>query len=260
MNMKSILFAATAALAVSLQAEVTANNTLCRIEVESSAKSVIVAVPLVAVGSGDVKVTDYIMTTNLKDGDSILMWDTKNTKWVGWVISSGAWVALTDVSTTGGVSAGQPATDSALERGTAVWLNRSSATIEENDSFYLYGQVASSTAEGVTLTAQAGGYTLLGNPTTADLDLSNSDTVTWSNCTKGDQILFAGSDGKMKSYTYRSPSSGGDMAWCKKTVTVSDQLTTATWTAITTGDVTLAPGAGFWYNSKGSDSPSVTIK
>ncbi len=260
MNMKSILFAATAALAVSLQAEVTANNTLCRIEVESSAKSVIVAVPLVAVGSGDVKVTDYIMTTNLKDGDSILMWDTKNTKWVGWVISSGAWVALTDVSTTGGVSAGQPATDSALERGTAVWLNRSSATIEENDSFYLYGQVASSTADGVTLTAQAGGYTLLGNPTTASLDLS---TLSWNDCNEGDTIyLSSDTQGGISYYEYRVPTDGAEAKWCSKAVTKNDKgFSKTTFTAISSGTVTLAPGEGFWYNStSSSSSPSVTIK
>lgn len=253
MNMKSILFAATAALAVSLQAEVTANNTLCRIEVSSAAKSVIVAVPLVAVGGSDessVKVTNYIMTTNLQEGDSILQWNGE--AWEGWVINKeGAWEAATSVSL-GGVTTAEAASGSALSRGAAVWLNRPKIT--EAASFYLYGQVSS---KEVKLQAQAGGYTLLSNPTTAELDFSS---LKWNDCSKGDQILFAGSDGKMKSYTYRIPTDGAELAWCKKTFTVNGEYTAATWTAITTGDVVLAPGAGFWYNSKGSIPPYVTIQ
>ncbi len=256
MNMKSILFAATAALAVSLQAAVEANNTLCRIQVDSSAKSVIVAVPLVAVGSGDIKVTDYIMTTNLKEGDSILQWNSTTSAWEGWVINaSGAWEAATSVSVNG-VSTTEPADDSALARGAAVWLNRSEATITENSSFYLYGQVAS---DAVTLTAEAGKYTLLGNPTTSTLDLS---TLSWSNSTVGDTIyLSSETTGVIKHYEYRVPTDGNTAAWCSKTVTKNEKgFSKTTYTAISSGAVTLAPGEGFWYNSKGTATPTVTIE
>ncbi len=256
MNMKSILFAATAVLAVSLQAAVEANNTLCRIQVESSAKSVIVAVPLVAVGSGDIKVTDYIMTTNLKEGDSILQWNSTSSAWEGWVINaSGAWEAATSVSVSG-VTATTPASDSALARGEAVWLNRSEATITENSSFYLYGQVAS---DSVTLRAEASKYTLLGNPTTSTLDLS---TLSWNDCTVGDTIyLSSETAGVIKHYEYRVPTGGDAAAWCSKKVSVDDDgFSTTTYTAITTGAVTLAPGEGFWYNSKGTATPTVEIK
>lgn len=256
MNMKSILFAATAALAVSLQAAVEANNTLCRIQVESSAKSVIVAVPLVAVGSGDIKVTDYIMTTNLKEGDSILQWNSTTSAWEGWVINaSGAWEATTSVSVNG-VSTTTPASDSALARGEAVWLNRSSETITESTSFYLYGQVAS---DSVTLTAEAGKYTLLGNPTTSSLDLS---TLSWSNSTVGDTIyLSSETTGVIKHYEYRVPTGGSGATWCSKKVSVDDDgFSTTTYTAIASGAVTLAPGEGFWYNSKGTATPTVEIK
>ncbi len=256
MNMKSILFAATAALAVSLQAAVEANNTLCRIQVDSSAKSVIVAVPLVAVGSGDIKVTDYIMTTNLKEGDSILQWNSTSSAWEGWVINaSGAWEAATSVSVSG-VTATTPASDSALARGEAVWLNRSEDTITESTSFYLYGQVASGS---VTLTAEAGKYTLLGNPTTSTLDLS---TLSWNDCTVGDTIyLSSETAGVIKHYEYRVPTDGDTAKWCSKKVSVDDDgFSTTTYTAITTGAVTLAPGEGFWYNSKGTATPTVEIK
>ncbi len=254
MNMKSILFAASAALAVSLQAEVTANNTLCRIEVSSAAKSIIVAVPLVAVQSGDnIKVTDYIMTTNLKQGDSILKWN--GTAWEGWAINSeGKWEAVISVAGYSDVSTTAPAADSALARGAAVWLNRSSNTISSSSSFYLYGQVASGS---VTLTAEAGKYTLLGNPTTAALDLSK---LSWSDCSEKDQIIFASESSTPRTYTYRKPTSGDSATWCKKVVTTSsDGLSSTTYTALTENEVTLAPGVGFWYNSKGSASPSVTI-
>ena len=257
MNMKSILFAATAALAVSLQAAVEANNTLCRIQVESSAKSVIVAVPLVAVGSGDIKVTDYIMTTNLKEGDSILQWNSTTSAWEGWVINaSGEWEAATSVSGFNDVSTTASADDSALERGAAVWLNRSDDTIKGSTSFYLYGQVASGS---VTLTAEAGKYTLLGNPTTSSLDLS---TLSWSNSTVGDTIyLSSETTGVIKHYEYRVPTGGSGATWCSKKVSVDDDgFSTTTYTAIASEAVTLAPGEGFWYNSKGTATPTVEIK
>ena len=257
MNMKSILFAATAALAVSLQAAVEANNTLCRIQVESSAKSVIVAVPLVAVGSGDIKVTDYIMTTNLKEGDSILQWNSTTSAWEGWVINAnGEWEAATSVSGFNNVSTTAPADDSALERGAAVWLNRSDDTIKGSTSFYLYGQVAS---DSVTLTAEAGKYTLLGNPTTSTLDLS---TLSWNDCTVGDTIyLSSETTGVIKHYEYRIPTGGDTAKWCSKTVTKNEKgFSKTTYTAIASEAVTLAPGEGFWYNSKGTATPTVEIK
>lgn len=249
MKMKSLLFAASAALAVSLQAEVEANNTLCRIMVESSAKSIIVAVPLVAVGSGDVKVTDYIMTTNLKDGDSILKWNSTDSKWDGWVIQNGSWSAVTSVDGYNNVNTTAPAADSALARGEAVWLNRSDDTISASKQFYLYGQISDSS---VTLTATAGGYTLLGNPTTADLDLSQ---LSWSNCAEGDQIIFASESSTPRIYVYKNS------AWSKiVNGTDSNSMPTTTVTALTKGEVTLAPGTGFWYNSVGESNPTVTIQ
>ncbi len=247
MNVKNLLFAASAALTVSLQAEVTANNTLCRIEVESAAKSVIVAVPLAQVGDGkDIKVTDYILTTNLKKGDSILKWNGKS--WDGWTIdTNGKWDAMTSVS---GAASSEtaPAADSALARGEAVWLNRSQATIDASKSFFLYGQVV---AGETTLTAQAGAFTLLGNPGTTALDLSK---VTWTGCANGDNITWNDNDGKRQFVVYH------DGKWCTMSTTVTDGFPTTKFEELKDDTSVIPVGVGFWYKSTGKTSPSATIK
>ena len=247
MNVKNLLFAASAALAAGLRAEVTANNTLCRIEVESAAKSVIVAVPLAQVGDGaDIKVTDYILTTNLKKGDSILKWN--GTSWDGWTIDDkSAWEAVVSVSGTES-SETAPAADSALARGAAVWLNRSDETIEASKSFFLYGQVV---AGETTLTAQAGAFTLLGNPGTTALDLSK---VTWTGCANGDNITWNDNDGKRRFVVYH------DGKWCTMSTTVTDGFPTTTFDELKKDTAVIPVGVGFWYKSTGTTSPSATIK
>ena len=247
MNVKNLLFAASAALTVSLQAEVTATNTLCRIEVESAAKSVIVAVPLAQVGDGaDIKVTDYILTTNLKKGDSILKWN--GTSWDGWTIDDkSAWEAVVSVSGTES-SETAPAADSALARGAAVWLNRSDETIEASKSFFLYGQVV---AGETTLTAQAGAFTLLGNPGTTALDLSK---VTWTGCANGDNITWNDNDGKRRFVVYH------DGKWCTMSTTVTDDFPTTKFEELKENTAVIPVGVGFWYKSTGTTSPSATIK
>lgn len=247
MNAKNILLSASAALAIGLQAGVTATHTLCRIEVESAAKSVIVAVPLAQVGDGkDIKVTDYILTTNLKKGDSILKWN--GTSWDGWTIDDkSAWEAVVSVSGTES-SETAPAADSALARGAAVWLNRSDETIEASKSFFLYGQVV---AGETTLTAQAGAFTLLGNPGTTALDLSK---VTWTGCANGDNITWNDNDGKRQFVVYH------DGKWCTMSTTVTDGFPTTKFEELKDDTSVIPVGVGFWYKSTGKTSPSATIK
>ena len=244
MNVKNLLFAASAALAVSLQAEVTANNTLCRIEVESAAKSVIVAVPLAQVGDGaDIKVTDYILTTNLKKGDSILKWN--GTSWDGWTIDDkSAWEAMTSVSGIGNVSETAPAADSALARGAAVWLNRSQATIDASKNFFLYGQVADGE---VTSKAVAKQWTLLGNPKTTAFDPAE---VTFEGVNDGDKIHFVRSAGGAfpDTYVYKTAQNG----W----VTYDDDKDALV--KLESGKVSVPVGQGFWYENKGEKE--VTVK
>jgi len=248
MNVKNLLFAASAAFAVGLQAEVTATNTLCRIEVESAAKSVIVAVPLAQVGDGaDIKVTDYILTANLKKGDSILKWN--GTSWDGWTIDDkSAWEAMTSVSGIGNVSETEPAADSALARGAAVWLNRSQATIDASKNFFLYGQVV---AGETTLTAQAGAFTLLGNPGTTALDLFQ---VTWTGCADGDNITWNDNVGKRRFVVYH------DGKWCTMSTMVTDGFPTTKFEELKENTAVIPVGVGFWYKSTGTTSPSATIK
>ena len=232
MNVKNLLFAASAALTVSLQAEVTANNTLCRIEVESAANSVIVAVPLVQVGNGAaIKVTDYILATNLQKGDSILKWN--GAAWDGWTKNAkGGWDALTSVSGTKKSSTANPAADSALARGAAICISRSDAS----KGCYLYGQVADGE---VTSKAGAKQWTLLGNPKTTKLN--PAETVGFEGVHDGDKIHFVDSaDGASpKTYVYN----GG--MW------VSSGRTSGSLAMISVGQ-------GFWYENTGAGDVSIT--
>lgn len=246
MNAKNILLSASAALAIGLQAGVTATHTLCRIEVESAAKSVIVSVPLVQVGDGAaIKVTDYILTTNLKPGDSILKWNGES--WDGWALDAdGNWATAISVS---GCSVREtaPAADSALARGAAVWLNRSDETRAASESFYLYGQIADGKT---TLTAQAGAFTLLGNLGRTALDLAK---VGWTDCAEGDTITWNDADGKRRFIVYN------DGGWRTVSNSVENGFSGTTFAALEENKAVLPVGSGFWYESKGTSSPAATV-
>jgi hypothetical protein len=126
--------------------------------------------------------------------------------------------------------------------------------VNTSDDIYLYGKkggaVSSFTIEAGT--AEAPTYTLIGNPTTADVSLNKSGLFTTPGA--NDQIIIPGLDGSVeKQCEYKD----GQWKWYndKKESTTVGTMTIYTPGWDTTGlDIPL--GRGVWYVSKGG-SPTV---
>lgn len=244
MQLKSLLtIAALSASAVAVAAEVSSQNTMCRIEVSGSEgqSNLIIAVPLTAVDGKAVKITDLVMTTNLDENDALIA--NVNGTYYSWVIQGGSWTAATTTDGGNSIVAGD-AEKAALAVGTGAWLVRKKPT----NAAYLYGQVPTGTT---TTTAALGSaeqpkYTLIGNPTTAAKAINS---IAWANVNVGDQIAVPGTNGKAQTYVYRAPASGGDAAWCKY----------VKGSGYVAADATIQPGCGLWYVSfGGSTAPTAT--
>ena len=252
MNLKSILALTTLAAVGTVSAAVTSANTLCRIEVNSGAKSTIVAVPLVKIGAGDnaIPVTELVLPDGLAAGDTLLHWN--GTAWDAWTIDNGQWTALR-VAEGNASNYATPASDTALARGEAVWVNQQTA-----GKFYIYGQVATSGAEAPSI-AIAGGtdanpaYTMLGNPKTEDLNVNS--------------LTFSGTPGASDRIVFAAP--GTSLGWgelsYKDRSWGYDEITTETKNGRTVTkvtrktDKTIPAGCGVWYVRKASGDLTVTL-
>ena len=270
MNMKSLIALTALTAAGAASAEVISGNTLCRIEVDSGTKSTIVAVPLVKIGNtpANIPVTELVLTDNLSADDTILHWN--GTSWDAWeiVVEEGtgakSWEPTT-ISEGSNNSQSAPAADTALARGDAIWVNRAVT----NEPFYVYGQVAGSSATAATSTAEQATsatspkYTMMSAPITDPAGFQLNTIVskkTAGSFADGDTIVVVDSSNKTfgrKEYVYKTDKE----AFCTLTATTSTitiggveytSVTGQTWTPVA-DTVKIPVGAGFWYVSKGGD-------
>ena len=268
MNMKSLFALAVVTAAGAASASVTTGNTLCRIEVASTATNTIVAVPFAKVSdtSAQIPVTELVMTDNLSAGDTILHWN--GSTWDGWIITvdsetkAKSWTA-TVISENLSYSQSEPAAGTALARGDAIWVNRSSTEAP----FYIYGQVSSAEATSTAVAPSSSDAppvaTMMSAPTTDATGFQLNTLVgkkTSGNFADGDMIVVANPSDTVfgrKEYVYKSDKGN----FCTKTETTSTvtiggvQYTAVTgteWTVIG-DDVKVPVGEGFWYVSKGGD-------
>lgn len=270
MNMKSLIALTALTAAGAASAEVISGNTLCRIEVDSGAASTIVAVPLVKIGDGSaIPVTELVLTNNLTVGDTILHYNASK-KWDAWVITENSGVKTwtpTVISVGSNNSTTEPAAGTALARGDAIWVNRAVT----NEPFYVYGQVAGSSATAATSTVEKGGadtpeYTMLSAPTTDPAGFQLNTLVgkkaseNGGAFADGDTIVVVDSSNAQfgrKEYVYKS----SERQFCTLTVTTSKitiggveytSVTGQSWTPVP-DTVKIPVGEGFWYVSKGGD-------
>lgn len=266
MNVKTLLALTTACVAGAVTAAVTSANTLCRIEVNSSAASTIVSLPLQSVGTSEksILVTDLVMTDNLTVGDSLLV--PNGTSWYAWKIveSKGkkVWESTKSVEGYTPITAPDP-DETPLYCGGAVWLNRQST----KNPFYLYGQVIVPTSEEdkIETTAAAGkaatsaepaepAYTLMGNPKPEALALNSLAYKPGSSPAVGDKI-FVPADNAFgyAEYQWQTVATTSQKAWCVRQRYTDAGVSHIGYVAT---DATIEPGKGFWYVSFGG-SPTI---
>ncbi len=239
----ALMGAAAFAIASGTDAEIKGSNVCGLMNVPSTAKETLIAVPWVTVGGSDatMKVANLVKTDTLTAGDELYFYD--GSTYYRWVLTDGKWTPTsttkkandkkTDVTITA------PGADYAIARGKGLWLVRQDTTKE----IWLYGQHdASAVSVAVTAgTAAAPAYTLIANPNTADYDL-NAKSVTGA---VGDKIIL---DGGATLYTYKAA------GWTRK---VATQKTVGTKTMTVKKDstegCTIPAGQGAWYVSVGGN-------
>lgn len=252
--MKKILFSAAAVCAAGLAmaSSVESSNIFGVLKVASTNTETVVSVPWEAVGTSDtpVTVTNFVMTTNMTDGDVLYLYDGSSYK--AWILSGGAWTGIITVKGEDGKTVTASAgADDALARGQAliIWRQNYGGETTPADSIYLYGQYNPTGVSSYTMTA--GKATLFApvNTTSSAFylnndasDISNGTTVPcatgWTNVNADDMIRLQTANGNAITLNWNST----DNKWGRKKGDGSFVYTRAV----------LQPGMGAWYISKGA--------
>lgn len=230
--MKKLLAIAISAAALSAMAEtVTGSNEIGTLEITSTHKKTVVAVPFNTLGTDatSIKPSDLVLNTNLVEGDQIYVFGyDANGKgsYKGWVLdNSAAWTAVdnSEVGSDGTPKRSKADGNTTVPLGSGFWLVRNSSYVEGTSfKFYIYGQYTN-----VTSTITANAYNLIANP--------KSTAVTFNfDGAKGDYLIVPNGE-KPKRYEYDGSK------WYTK--------------GSNAGPV-VQPGQGFWYVSAGGGSGS----
>lgn len=236
MKLRSMIgFCALAVAAFGLE-----SNTCGLMNVPSTAKTTMIAVPWVTVGgtADAMKVANLVKTDTLTPGDELYYYD--GATYYRWALQDGVWTPSDTTREEGGrsVTIEGPAADYAIARGKGLFLVRQNTASE----IWLYGQhtntsVSVAVAGGAATTPA---YTMLANPNTEAYGL-NAHNVEGAD---GDMISIPGDS---TVYTYKDGSWGyvqktGETTIRGKTIDVME------WAV---GEVTVPAGQGVWYVSKG---------
>lgn len=193
---------------------------------DSASSNIVVGVPWLNVGTGNVTISNLISTATLDTGDGVYLYE--NDAWLGYTLnSSGDWVAATTV---GGTSIVTPdeAYEKVVARGTGLIIQH----VNTNAIIYLCGRY---TNETITTTITANSLTLIANPTTS------AKTIGDGIGTVGDQIRVPKNGGDLLIYEKRSDGWGTEVV--TKDTSGKRPRTIRTWTL----GCELAPGMGAWY-------------
>ena len=232
----SSLFAVGAALATTVESGNAVGALDKAIDKTTDAKQILISVPFLGYeNDGAVKVCDMVKTSNLDAGSKLYVPDgtgTYNTWTLKLVNEKLEWVADEKVTIVKGgapsVGTSDNQNDATVERGSAFWLEPVFQSGKSSDTIFLLGQAADGAGSS---TADNDGWHLLGN---ASVDAKVITGV----CDKDDTIVVQ-VNGRLRYYTYSTKKN----AWRYTTDkgTLSDPAT---------DPLTIAPGQGFWYNSK----------
>ena len=241
MKLRSLICLGALVVAGVASAEIAAptSNTFGWLRVDSKKQYMIVAVPWLGCDGAAVKVADLVKVDNLTPEDMLYVYQDGTYK--AWVLRNRVWTPVTTVAEGKSPAAAAGAAETALARGSALWLYRQNAT----NPFYVYGQHSADTASAPALTP--GAYNLVANPNASGYDL-NSGKITGA--AKGDQVQVVGDAGVTRVYTFDGTNWGYD-----RLVQV-DGEPFSRHERVTTG-CTIPAGQGVWYVSKGTTAPTI---
>ncbi len=243
------------------------------IRVDSGTKTTILALPFAAMdGTDTLPIADCVQTANLGNGATLVA-KVNGTDYT-WTLEGGAWVAGNVVSRSRVVNAAADGVET-IPTGTCLWLTRD-ADDDLTKPFYITGQVPA--ALGSTQTIAAGSAaqpvrTLVANTKLEAVDLNS---LTWTNCLVGDEIVWGSSSKAGKISFFYCPSWYKDKEvglegeapegqseqtykwmWIKPFINASGYLS-AKWT-FEGATATLPAGQGFWYINTQDNTVTVTF-
>ena len=255
------LIASVAAFATS----VTSENTFGVMKLgDTEMSELIIGVPWVAVGSGDVSPTNLVLAANLRNDDMLYMYDASEKKYKSWKVANNVWTdAMTyAIGSENNIDSVSKTGLESLKRGEALILKRMGDA--PYPVIYLSGQYTTNAAERVQIKNPTTGdvpmqiyFTLIANPRSTEVDVNaccfytddtGSELVTeFGNGTLDDYILL--SDGSKYGY---DATGSGNKHWYKwvneiKTVTIDNTSISTTVNTKSYDSVTIPAGTGAWY-------------
>ena len=243
---KTIALLTMAAAGVALAGAVESTATFGVLKVTSSKKDTVVSVPWVAAGSAEneteaeaaLKVKDFVKTSNLVNGDLLLLYHPDEGSFSCWCLTDGAWVGTQ--TSYNNVSWPAGSANDTLERGQAIILVRN-RTITDS-AIYLYGQYRDDSEFSYTIDREAGQVSLF-----APINTSGSaiglNSLTWTGRVTGDKIRLQGS-GAPLTFTYNGTQWG--------------RYVSGEWKSADVSGGSILPGQGAWYTTV-SGSSDVTV-
>lgn len=237
MKLRSMIgFCALAVAAFGLE-----SNTCGLMNVPSTAKTTMIAVPWVTVGgtADAMKVANLVKTDTLSAGDELYYYDESTGTYYCWKLQDGAWKKTTTASQAGTFTA--PTDDYAIARGKGLFLVRQDTSKE----IWLYGQAGTGS---VSVKITAGAYNMIANPNTTAYDIKDVAGGV------GDQVIAYDATGKQILYT-KDGEGWYRMAPSETGVTIGG--VTRYPSVKTYSGCTIPAGQGAWYVSKSEATPTI---
>lgn len=227
----SAVLAAGAAFATGTDVE--SGNAVGALDVSlANTNSTLIAVPFVGYENGAVKVEEMVKTSDLAQGSKLYVPNGTAGGYDTWTLDKdGKWapdtkVTISAIETTVGESLGQD--KATANRGDSFWLEPKFKT-GTTGTVFLLGQ--GDAAQGSSTIAE-NTWNLIGNTATVEKTLPASGWIS------GEKVCIPNAAGGLDTYTFRNSQ------WRKEGVT--DRTAVAT--------ITIQPGRGFWFLSKGTTS------
>ena len=259
--MKKWIALATVMMGIAAMA-VSSSNMFGILRVDSTAEETIISVPWIetAASSGDIKICDLVLTSNLTVGDRLLYYTgtkpgtttpAQDFQYLAWTLGTDAdgvkvWESVTTVDKDADgrtrMTVSAPGGNEAVPRGAALMIIRPKAHV---DPIYLYGQYTPGAVEGRTLqgTFEQPAYTLLAPSDPNGVDLNTSGVM--SGTPDINDYIVIGDVGTMLKYD------NGQWGVMGKY-----DRPTGTY-PMDTSKAVIKPGQGVWYVSRGG-APTFT--
>lgn len=185
---KNMIFAFSllaAAVSFGSSSSVESENTFGILKITATEPETIIGVPWVGVGGGNVKVSNVVLTSNLKSGDYLYYYNGSNFQTWYLTADAGDWTEIQTVVKGNSTADGVKANTIELPRGKALILKMKDGTGEDSfanrsdKNIYIYGQydaLDNTDTTDVTVPTSAGSvvWSLIAPPSATDFDLNTA--------------------------------------------------------------------------------------